>query len=520
MSHFSHKLPRPVGRSFLFLILLALVAAGVRPSAQAETQPPQKPTPAELKKILADFEKYAVQAQKDWQVPGMAIAIVQNDKVIFAKGFGVKKIGGKDKVDKNTIFQIGSTSKAFTATLVSMMVDENKFAWQDRVVDHLDQFQMYDPWVTREFQIADLMAQHSGLPPLDGDLQAFMGFDRAHIIHSLRYLKPATSFRSQYAYQNSFFLVAAALVEKYSGKTWEDNLKTRIFKPLGMSATTAGLKEFQKAKNVSFLHRKTGEKVGAIPTDWPNHSWVYIYGPAGGINSNIMDMTKWLRLQLNRGKLKDKQLISTASLNFIQTPKTIMGTDPSRMSFYCEAWVYKPFRPHPIIWHNGETSGNKTMLAFMPETGVGIVVLSNLGTNMPESLAFQFFDLYFDNPDQDWSKKELERMKQEEAKNKPPQRPASPAPPLPPERYSGTFNNPVYGRITVTPEQDKLYMVLGLHKQKVLLQPFDRDSFTFNWPDEAITTVFTIGPDNRAQSFSVDWDGGTEFKRVEDKPTS
>ena len=111
-------------------------------------------------------------------------------------------------------------------------------------------------------------------------------------------------------------------------------------------------------------------------------------------------------------------------------------------------------------------------------------------------------------------------MKQEEAKNKPPQRPASPAPPLPPERYSGTFNNPVYGRITVTPEQDKLYMVLGLHKQKVLLQPFDRDSFTFNWPDEAITTVFTIGPDNRAQSFSVDWDGGTEFKRVEDKPTS
>jgi hypothetical protein len=182
--------------------------------------------------------------------------------------------------------------------------------------------------------------------------------------------------------------------------------------------------------------------------------------------------------------------------------------------------VYKPFRPHPVIWHNGETSGNKAMVAFMPGTGVGIVVLSNLGTNMPEALAFKFFDLYFDNPPQDWSKKELARMKQAEAKDKPPQRPASPAPPLAPERYSGTFSNPVYGRITVTPEQDKLFMVLGPHKQKVLLQPLDRDSFTFNWPDEIGTAVFTIGPDNRAQSFSVEWDEGTIFKRVEDKPTS
>jgi CubicO group peptidase (beta-lactamase class C family) len=518
MFHFSERVARLVGRFFLFLILLVFVAAVVMPSAQVEAKQPQKPDPAELKKILADFEKYAEQAQKDWQVPGMAIAIVQNDKVIFAKGFGVKKIGGNDKVDQNTIFQIGSTSKAFTATLVGMLVDEKKFAWHDRVVDHLDQFQMYDPWVTREFQIADLMAQHSGLAQHAGDNQAFMGFDRAHLIHSLRYLKPATSFRSQYAYQNSLFLVAAALVEKYSGKSWEDNLKTRIFKPLGMSATTANLKGFQQAKNVTFLHRKNGRKVEAIPADWPYHGWVYMYGPAGGINSNVLDMTKWLRLQLDKGKFNDKQLISTANLNFLQAPKTIMGTDQSTMMFYCEAWIYKPFRPHPIIWHNGETFGNKTMVAFMPGTGVGIVVLSNLPTNMPEALAFEFFDLYFDNPPQDWSKKELERMKQEEAKNNPPQRPASPAPPLAPERYSGTFSNPVYGRITITPEKDKLYMVLGLDKQKVLLQPFDRDSFTYTWPMEINTGVFTIGPQNLAQSFLVDWDEGTEFKRVEDKP--
>ena len=480
----------------------------------------EKPTPEQLKKILADFEHYAQQAQKDWQVPGMAIAIVQDDKVILAKGFGVKKVGGDDKVDEHTIFQIGSTSKAFTAALMAMLMDEKQLAWQDRVVDRLDQFQMFDPWVTREFRVADLMAQHSGLPPYAGDGQAFMGFDRAHIIHSLRYLKPATSFRSQYAYQNSLFLVAAALVEKYTGKSWEDNLKVRIFEPLGMSATTAGLEGFKQAKNVTFLHQKTGDKVEAIPADWPYHHWVYIYGPAGGINSNILDMTKWLRLQLDKGKFNGKQLISEANLNFLQTPKTIMGTDPGKMAYYCEAWLHQPFRPHPLIWHNGGTSGNKTMVAFMPGTGVGIVVLSNLITDMPEALAFKFFDLYFHNPPRDWSKEGLEKMKQAAVKNKPPQRPASPAPPLPLERYAGTFSNPVYGQVTITAEQDKLSMLLGVNQQKVLLQPFDRDSFTFTWPSDLEAAVFAIGPDGRAQSLSVGWDGGTEFKRMEEKPTS
>jgi CubicO group peptidase (beta-lactamase class C family) len=453
-------------------------------------------------------------------VPGMCIAIVQDDKIIYAKGFGHKTIGGNDKVDEHTIFQIGSTSKAFTATLVGMLVDERKFNWQDRVVNHLDQFQMYDPWVTREFQVTDLMAQHSGLSAHAGDGQSALGFDRAHIIHSLRYLKPVTSFRSQFAYQNGFFLVAAALVEKYTGKSWEENLQARIFEPLTMTSTTAGLRGFQQAQNVTSLHQKTGDKVEAIPADWPFHNWVYIYGPAGGINSNVLEMTNWLRLQLDKGRFNGKQLISEGNLNFIQTPKTIMGTDPSALAYYCEGWVYKPGRPHPIIWHNGGTSGNKTMVAFMPGTGVGIVVLSNLITEMPEALAFKFFDLYFNNPPRDWSKEGMEKMKQEEAKNKPPQRPATPAPPLPLERYAGTFSNPVYGQITITPEQDKLYMLLGMQKQKVLLQPFDRDSFTFSWLSDLSGAVFTIGPDNRAQSLSVDWDGGTEFKRAEDKPAS
>jgi CubicO group peptidase (beta-lactamase class C family) len=520
MAHFTGKGRHIATGFFIVVTLLAFLTAGGMFPVQVGAEKSETPTPEQLKKILADFEVYAQQAQKDWQVPGMAIAIVADDKVIFAKGFGVKKVGGDDKVDEHTIFQIGSTSKAFTAALMAMLMDEKLLAWQDRVVDRLDQFQMFDPWVTREFRVADLMAQHSGLPPYAGDGQAFMGFDRAHIIHSLRYLKPATSFRSQYAYQNGLFLVAAALVEKYTGKSWEDNLKVRIFEPLGMSATTAGLEGFQQAKNVTFLHQRTGEQVEAIPADWPYHHWVYTYGPAGGINSNILDMTKWLRLQLDKGKFNGKQLISEANLNFLQTPKTIMGTDPSKMMYYCEAWLHQPFRPQPLIWHNGGTSGNKTMVAFMPGTGVGIVVLSNLITDLPEALAFKFFDLYFHNPPRDWSQEGLERMKQAGAKNKPPLRPASPAPPLPLERYAGAYSNPVYGQVTITAEQDKLSVLLGVNQQKVWLQPFDRDSFTFTWPMDSDAAVFVIGPDGRAMSLSMDWDGGAEFKRLEAKPGS
>jgi CubicO group peptidase (beta-lactamase class C family) len=520
MLHFFRR--SHLNRGFLlFGIFLALAAAGLLASAPAWAQAAAKPSPAQLKKILANFEQYARQAQKAWQVPGMAIAIVADDKIIFAKGFGVKKVGGHDKVDTHTIFQIGSTSKAFTATLVGMLVDEHKFGWHDRVVDLFPQFQMYDPWVTREFQVADLMAQHSGLPPYAGDVQAIMGFNRAHIIHSLRYLKPVTSFRSKFAYQNGLFLVAAALVEKYTGKSWEDNLKTRIFEPLGMSATTAGLKGFQQAEDVTFLHIKTGDKVEALPANWPNLSWVYTYGPAGGINSDILDMTKWLRLQLDHGKFNGKQLISKANLNFLQTPKTIMGTDPSKLAYYCEGWIYQPYRPHPIVWHNGGTSGNKTMVAFMPGTGVGIVVLSNLITDLPEALVYKFFDLYFHNPPRDWSKDLMKKMQAAEAKNKPPRRPAHPAPPLKLAHYAGTYRNPVYGAITITPEQHQLYLFLGVPKQKVLLQPFDRDNFTFTWPlSEENRAAFSIGDDNQAQSLKIDWEGGPVFKRVEKKPAS
>ncbi len=204
----------------------------------------EAPSDERLSELLVEFEGYAVRAMKDWEIPGMAISIVRGDRVLLAKGFGVRKLGSTQPADEHTLFQIGSVSKSFTATLVAMLVDRKKIAWTDPVTEHLPDFSMFDPWVTREFRVFDLMAQRSGMSPYAADFLPLLGFDRAHILRSLRFIRPVSSFRSEFAYVNNLFVVAGLLVEKYSDRSWEDTLKARILDPLGMKESSAAQKAF------------------------------------------------------------------------------------------------------------------------------------------------------------------------------------------------------------------------------------------------------------------------------------
>jgi CubicO group peptidase (beta-lactamase class C family) len=510
----------------LGFIILMVLAAGLGDSlGQAAAAEVKKPTPEELKKILADFDQYAEEARQAWQVPGMALAVVLDDKVVFAKGYGVKKVGGSEKVDEHTIFQIGSTTKAFTSLLMAMQVDTKKLNWSDRVVEHLPEFQMFDPWVTREFMVEDLMAQHTGLPAYAGDNQALMGFDRAHLIHSLYYFKPATSFRSTYAYQNIPFLVAAALVEKYTGKSWEANIKDRLLLPLEMTSSSTSLEAFNAAKNRTYLHIKKDGQVVALPRDWAYNYWVYTYGPAGGINSNVIDMAKWLRLQLGQGTFQGRQLVSAKNLEYLHSPKTIVGPMAGEMSYYCEGWVLTERRPYPLIWHTGGTTGNNTIVALVPQAGVGLVLLANLTSGLPFDLTWTFYDRFFGNPPKDWRQIIQDKEAREKAAKPAPYPPAAPAPPLPLERYAGVYQNSAYGQIRIAAENKALTARCGPKEVKANLSPWDRDTFKFTWPDASDTdelnlAVFTIGPDGWAQNLSLNWDEGAEFKKVEAKPAS
>ncbi|VVB69031.1 D-aminopeptidase [uncultured archaeon] len=479
----------------------------------------QEPDEAKLKEILQDFEQYAEEGMKDWQVPGMAIAIVRDNETIYQKAFGVRKVNGTDKVTNNTLFQIGSTTKAFTAALVGMMVDEGKMKWNDKVIDHLPDFRMRDPWVTREFTITDLMAHRSGLPEYSGADLVTLGYGRDYLMQSLRNTEPVTSFRSTYAYQNTLFLVAAALVENETGKSWEDNIRGRIFQPLEMSNSSVDMRSFQQAKDVAYLHQMRNGTVTALPMDWKYMDWVYVYGPAGGINSNIIDMTKWLRLQMNNGSFEGKQIISKNGTIYMHTPQTVIGAMPSGNSvFYCQGWLYQESRPYNIIWHNGGTLSHKTMVAFVPQAKIGIVILSNIFTDLPDMLAFQFFDMYFGNPNRDYSALALNQTKMADAQLNliMPEQPEKPSPPLPLEKYVGNYSNLTYGSINITQENGSLVVLAGPRHVKMTLIPWDRDTFrTYetDFRDQKGFAIFMIGPEGRAERILMG--GGVLFSQAQ-----
>ena len=505
------------------LIVACLICFSLTLNVQSEVK---APSGEELQVMLVDFEEYAKNAMRDWEIPGLAVTIVRGDDILYTKAFGVKTHGGNDPVTTDTIFQIGSTSKAFTAALVAMLVDEGKVGWKDRVIEHVSDFEMYDPWVTREFMIEDLMAQRSGMPPHALDFPAGFGFDRDYIRHALRYVEPISSFRSEFAYQNNLFLVAAELIERHTGKSWEENVGELIFEPLGMSSSTLDMKSFQEAKDVTSLHHRLGDKIITLPNDWPYLSWIYVFGPAGGINSNITDMAEWLKLQVNKGVFNGERLISEENMNFMHTPKTIGGLLPGRKEYYCEAWLYRENAPYPIVWHSGGTHGCKTMIAIVLEAEVGVVVLSNLIDSMlPEALAFRFFDMYMGGSETDWSSEMLATMKEgmKRAEAALPVPPDHLLPPMPLAKYVGDYHNDVYGTINIAETNGGLVLAIGPKRVEMYLTPWNRDTFSVFWPlygdegDPGVFAWFEADVEGTVTSVTVDLlnkDGCGVFQRA------
>jgi CubicO group peptidase (beta-lactamase class C family) len=445
---------------------------------------------------LATFEAYAEQARVMWGTPGMAIALVHQDQLIYAKGFGVKKSGGTDPVDPHTLFPIGSTSKAFTSALIALLADEAKLRWEDPVVNHVPAFEMYDPWVTRAFMIEDLMAQHSGMSPYAGDLLAVIGFDAAAIQARIKQMPPVSSFRSRFGYVNNLFLVAAEVIKRHTGMPWEDAVQRRLFDPLGMTESSTGLQAYRTATNMAFNHTALDGHVTAIPLDAPSLGWAYTYGPAGGVNSTVLDMAKWLRLHLGEGMFEGTRLISEANMQAVHSPKTVIESQPqsplahttlgSTMAFYCEGWVYSAAHPYPVIWHNGDNGGVHAVVGFIPAANLGLVVLTNLGgTALPEALLWYLNDRYFGNPDTDWSAvlHAAQQEQQAAARAAIGEKPTTSTPALPLPSYAGTFHNNVYGDLTIDAAGERLTLTVGPHRVRMELLHWNRDTFLVSWPE-------------------------------------
>src|SRR5579859_1745356 len=271
-------------KRFAFALLLVLMCAG---SALAQNAPP------------ADLDGYVARALKTFDVPGLSVAIVKDGKVVLAKGYGVRKLGGSAPVDENTLFGIGSNTKAFTSAALASLVDAGKISWDDPVYQRLPGFQMYDPYVSHEMTIRDLLTHRSGMGLGEGDLLFWphTTYTRDDIIYRLRFMKPASSFRSRFAYDNLMYIAAGQIIPAVTGKSWEDYIRERILIPLGMNTTNLSNAAFKPTDDYAFPHSRLEGKLQVI--DFVNLDNA---GPAGSINSSAAEMAKWVALQLNRGK--------------------------------------------------------------------------------------------------------------------------------------------------------------------------------------------------------------------------
>ncbi len=514
---------------FRCVLLVALMLAGSGPIRAASCASP--PSRAEMSQILTAFETIATELMARHNVPGLSCAIVKDDEIIYAKGFGVREAGKTDRVDEHTVFEIGSTSKTFTAGLTAMLVDQGKLDWNGRVAAYLPSFRMMDPWVSRQILVQDLMSQRSGMPDNALDFMPLLGFDGSDVVKAIRHVEPVTSFRSSYAYQTNLFVLAGMLIEKATGLPWSENVDTRIFQPLGMHRSTTDRGELAAMENVATGHRTLGDgSPWPIPPDWTYADYLDALAAGGGIRSSASDMAQWIRLQLGGGAFEGKQLISPENLSYVHAPRTLVHSFASWLAeSYCTGWIFTNLSPYPVIWHNGGTFGMRSVAAFVPGANIGLVVLTNSDGQdaslfVPEMLMLTFHDLYFGNPESAGAAKDLAirtsdrpfRLSIPEDLSAAERRP----PALPLDRYCGLYRNPAYGPVHVKLVDDSLQISLGPRKIRASLVPYGGNTFVFPMPDLPETYLpvrFRVGAEGRVNELVIDVLGdvrGGRFERV------
>ena len=459
-----------------FQMIAALAAANLLNMARAvEPSKTAAATEQRVQTLIPELEAYIASGMKRFDTPGLAIGIVAGDKLIYAKGFGVRSKAGGAPVDTRTVFQIGSTTKAFLTTTMAIMVDRGKLRWDDRVVDLDPEFQLKDPWVTREFRVFDLTAQRSGLPPYANDALVVYGFNEPALIRSLRHVEPVSSFRSTLAYTNITHLLAGRIVAKAArAPDWNTVLRRELLDPLGMKESSYTAEAIEAAANHAKGYRWTPESTIEVPfTQLSPYDGA---GPAGDINSTIEDTTRWVRLQLGNGTFEGRRIVSPENLAFTRTPKVAISDKVS----YALGWIVQQTPNGSIVWHNGGTTGFGSYIGMVPDKNVGVIVLTNeTNVGFPDAIGLWILDRILDNPKINHVADRLKAAKTNfETTDKLFTKPASPRPFPPLAPLAGNFVNPSLGKAAVALEGDALVMELRATGAKLKLEPWDGDVFT------------------------------------------
>jgi CubicO group peptidase (beta-lactamase class C family) len=482
----------------------------------------------------AGFRGRAEQVRKEAGVPGMAIAIVEDGKITFARGFGVKRLGTSDAVDADTIFPTGSTGKAFTVAALGILVDAGKIDWDDKVTDRLPGFQMYDPWVTREMTIRDLLVHRSGLGLGEGDLLFVprTNLSRVESVRRLRYLQPATSFRSGFAYDNVLYMVAGQLIEAVSGETWETFVAEHVLKPAGMWHSTADEGARFATSNRAQPHARIGgvlRGAGAQSVLDEHDELGRNAAPAGGLAISANDMARWLEIQLDHGRLPDGKgrLFSEAAHEQMWQPLVIQPISPvpeplkatqALFDDYALGWEIRDYRGTKIVWHSGSVFGFLSAVVLIPARQVGFSIeVNSEDGEVVKGLMFELLDHYLEGGSaNDWPARfaALKRQKVAEAVRTyqaTAARPANVGPSLPLSGFVGTYADPWYGNIEVALADGRLTIDFkSTPRMAGVLEHWQYDSFVTRFDDRSIEPAYV--------TFGLNADGKVE--RVTLKPVS
>ena len=423
-----------------------------------------KPHPAAAARgLLEGFDDLASKMMKDWKVPGLALAIVKDGQVVLSKGYGLRNVKQSLPVTPETLFAIGSSTKAFTTFVMGTLVDEGKLDWDRPVVSYIPTFRLSDKLATERIAPRDLVTHRSGLPR--HDLVWYnSSLSRKELVGRLPYLEPSKDFRTEFRYQNLMFLTAGYLIEQITGRSWEESVRDRVFEPLGMTRSNFSVLDSQKSENYALPYEEKDDAVKEMP--FRN---ITNMGPAGSINSDLEDMIRWLLVQMGKGKAGGKQIISESTLREMHTPQMAINKPAERPEIpetsYGLGWFVEPYRGHNRIHHGGNIDGFSAMVTFLPEDQIGIIALSNLnGSPAPELLARHAMDRLLRLEPIDWSREALAKKavgiqmeKEAEKKKEVVRRPGThPAHKL--ADYAGDYENPGYGDLSVTLREGRLML--------------------------------------------------------------
>jgi CubicO group peptidase (beta-lactamase class C family) len=498
--------------NFAALLLLPLL---LLPQAAAHAQQPPP-------RALAGLDRYIERAMPQWEVPGLAIAVVRNDSVIWARGFGVLEHGGATPVNEHTLFAIASTSKAFTTAALGMLVDEGRLGWDDPVSRWLPGFQLADPFVSRELTIRDLVTHRSGIARQD-NLWIAAPFDRAEILRRARHLGTASGFRAEYGYHNIMFIAAGEVVAAAAGVSWDDFLATRIFTPLGMTRSTTRAGVVETRGNVAASHTRPDGRVTLMQRR--NYDNI---GGAGAVWSSAHDLGQWVRLQLGGGVHNGQRLLSAATVRELHEPQTLMRGDSigarmfpnTHFRAYALGWTVQDYHGRKLVHHSGSINYTRTHIGMIPEAGIGVAVVTNLSTsNLQQAVMFRVIDALLGLPARDWSAEYLELARRAEERSATEAaaveaaRLAGTRPSLPLESYAGVYGDPLWGDVTIAHEGGRL--VLSYAPEYIAdLEHWHGDVFRGTWRSTGFGRAFvTFTVDPRGRPGRLELEGFGAFSR-------